>query len=303
MAFVQDITQAFPIIEHNTFLTVYCGESEAPPRRCSSLPARWRSRESDEECKREPSETCDSEAITDVCTEASDELAMVSDSASTAEDGETWNPWIGWYQLVQEPSPPPPPASQTPLRTALNAKASAWEPAAPDTQFVPKTWRVGKPDKPETLKLWQDSAADIVANMSLALGQVGSVTRVDCRRDGAGWEVSAHITTDGYFQYEGILTVAKESLLQEVEASDCIYLLGQSRTPFPPRHGGFCASLGSMRSTKKACWELYSKGLCPRGCECHWEHPAFMNTVNLTIDIAESMASLAMPCIEYEGTA
>jgi len=283
MLMIQGITQAFPVIEQNTFLHIDCGKIEAPPRRCTSLPARWRSRESDAEycveykCK--TSNVCDSEAITDVCTE--DGLSAC-DSASATEE------------VVEQPLPlpSPPPESGIPPRTALRAKAVAYEPSTPAVDFVPAVWRIGAPDKPETLDQWQDAAKDIVANMSLALGQVECVSRVDCCKDGMGWHVVAHITAAGLYEFQRIQTVGKESLLQDVEASECIYLLGQSRTPFPPTPAGFCASLASMRSTKKACWDYYNKGLCPRGCECLWEHPALVSTVNLTVDVSESMACI-----------
>jgi hypothetical protein len=287
---VQTQNMAIPVIEHNTFLTVCTGEeSAAPPRRCSSVPARLRS----------PAETVemqdfrgksvddnDSEAITEVSTEASDEPASCSDAgdieASMAvplayyqQDASQW--WC-------------PPILQTPLRTALSSKASSWQPSAPEKQEKPPTWRVGAAQSPEWQTWWEESAADIVAKMSFALGKAANISRVDCRKDAAGWVVTAHVDSLGFYNFEYLQTVAQNSLLQEAEESECIYLLGSRRVPFQRTPMGFFASLGSMRSTKKACWDVYNTGVCPRGCQCLWEHPAYVSTVDVTIDFSEALA-------------
>merc|ERR1719401_3402302 len=115
---MQCSTQAFPVIEKNTFLDVQCGEIEAPLRRCTSLPALWRSCESDSEfCteyKRKTSNVCDSEAITDVSTE--DGLSAC-DSASVIEEVVEFFPIQEFLQCV----PPPPRDSGILQKTALRA--------------------------------------------------------------------------------------------------------------------------------------------------------------------------------------
>lgn len=286
--------QAFPVVEQNTFLTVCCTESEMAPRRCSSVPARWRSREAASELvvpqKQKWSDMCDSEAITDFCTDASEERSTCSDSASTTEDCESLDPSlpIKFGEVDDEPPPPPPPPiARTPLRTALSSKAACWKPAAPAKVFEPAMWRVGAPKDRETLTTWQDSIADFVAQMSLAVEKVACVLRVDCRREGHAWEVTAHVNAEGFYQFQSIQTVAKESLLKSLADSECLHLMGKDRTPFQPTPNGFCTSLGSMRNTKKACWNYYNTGVCPRASKCIWEHPAVLNTVNVIIDMSE----------------
>jgi len=295
---IQNSTQAFPLIERNTFLTVYLDENEAPPRRCSSLPARLRDRT--ESCgadvKDKASDGFDSEAITDVCTEASDEPTSFSESA----DGDASSPGIVFGDFtendatfvenvatLQSMSALALPWVPVPPKTRLSSKAACWDPTASEAKESPVMWRVGAPKNSKWLEWWQETAADIVAKMSCTLGELECISRVESRREGADWIVTARSSSVAMCQFERIQTAAKQSLLQAAEASECIYVLGHRWSPFQQTPMGFFASLGSMRTTKKACWDVYNNGVCPRGCSCPWEHPAFVNTVNVIIDFTE----------------
>jgi len=291
------IQNAIPVIERNTFLTVCTSESVVAPRRCSSEPARPRSRVEDLEytvyLKNETSDNFDTETLTDACTEASDEPTSSSDSVITAEEMEASPAPVafGDFSLEESPCPPPP----TALRTALRAKAARWEPVAPAAPASKKgaapLWRVGAAESPEWQTWWEESAADMVAKMSCALGQVECISQVDCNKDGANWVVTARSDGTGYWQFAHLQSVAKASLIKAAEESECIYVLGHRKMPFQPSPDGFgfVASLGSMRTDKKACWDCYDKGVCPRGSDCLWEHPAFVSVVNVSLDFGEMM--------------
>jgi len=191
------------------------------------------------------------------------------------------------------PLPPAPPTRSTRLR----ANAVCWEPLAasaqPATDPEAPTWRVGAPGNAKTQKRWEDSAADVVATMVSALSQLTCISRVDCRPDGANWVVTVHSSPGGHrpqqhWQHEQIQTVAKASLAQAAENSECMWVLGHKHMPFQQSPMGFFASLGSMRNTKKACYDVYDRGVCPRGCSCLWEHPAVVSVVNVMIDFSET---------------
>lgn len=290
------IQTAIPVIERNTFLTVCTSESVVPPRRCSSVPARLRSHADDPEytvfLKDETSDNFDSETVTDACTD-SDEPTSSSDSVTTAEDTEVPVAPVAFGDFLPEDAvslcPPPP----TPLRTALRAKAPLWAPAVPAAPVPKKAskpmWRIGAAESPEWQKWWEESAADMVAKMSCALGEIGCISQVDCSKDGDNWVVTARSDASGYWQFAHLQSIAKASLIKAAEESECIYVLGHRRMPFQPTQTGFVASLGSMRTDKKACWDVYDRGVCPRGSECLWEHPAFVSVLNVSFDFGEMM--------------
>lgn len=288
--------EAFPVVEKNTFLTVYTGEVEAPQRRSSSVPARLRDRYDDLACKVEDndksSDSFDSEAITDVCTEASDETpASFSDSGITTEDGDISTPILEYaHQDYQDTMPlvELPPTTQ---KTRLNAKALSWQPAVAAVEPPPKPepmWKVGGPQNKKTMKWWQDTAAQVVQKLSFDLGKLDYISRVESIKDGADWTVTVRSTPDKMYQFERVLTVAKQSMMKAGNSSECVYVLGKKWTPFQPTPVGFFASLGSMKTPKKACWDVYDQGVCPRGCQCLWEHPAFVTVVNVVVDFGHS---------------
>jgi hypothetical protein len=248
------------------------------------------------------SETFDFEAATDICTDASDEVATLSDSGHTSE-GETQEDQASTSTESQSLQSLPQPQA----RTKLNAKAAMWAPQAtlvtpvvvevmppppppPPVDEGAMMWRVGKPKNDEWLQMWKNTAADVVAKMSLALGDNSCVTRVECNKnkDGQGWTVIARSNMDAYYQFERLQTIAKEALLQAAEETPSLYIMGHRRLPFQPTPMGFYANLGTMTNTKKACWDVYSKGFCPRSCTCTWEHPIQMMTVNVMIDFTEA---------------
>lgn len=282
------MNQAFPVVEHNTFLTVYCENTDVPPRRCSSVPARLRSSDYSHEGakQRKASDGVDSEAVTDVCTEGSDENASSSESGNLTEDGDALNSTVAAEEAEISLSPLAEPFTPAHFKTPLRSQAARWEPAAPagDEKIM---WRVGAPKNQKRLKWWQDEAADIVARMSCALGELEAVSRVECRKECDGWIVVAHCDPSAFYHFERIQTVAKQALMDADEASECICVLGNKLQPFQPTPMGFFASLGSMNNPKKACWDVYSKGMCPRGSACLWEHPAMVEIVNLAVVFGE----------------
>lgn len=285
-------SEAFPVVEKNTFLTVCVREAETPTRRSSSVPARLRDQYDDSECCKS-SDCFDSEAVTDVCTEASDETpASFSDSGITTEDGEMSTPILEYaHQDWQDTVPVLCLPVAAPQRTPLSSKAASWGEKTPlsskAASFEPPAqpmWKVGAPKNNKTKKWWQDSAAQVVKQLSMDLGKADYITRVESIKEGEDWTVTIRSTPEQVYQFQRILTIAKESIMKAGDDSTCMYVLGRKWTPFQATPYGFSASLGSMRTPKKACWDMYDNGSCPRGCTCLWEHPAYVAAVNVVVD-------------------
>jgi hypothetical protein len=234
------------------------------------------------------SENFDFEVATDVCTKTSDEVAAFSDSAHTSES----EPQDECLQSL----PPP----QT--KTKLNSQAAMWAPTifvamlppppAPPPHMTEGAamWQVGKPKTEEWLHRWKDTVAHVVAKMSLALGKHKCITQVECLKNNAdkGWTVIARSNMEGFYQFERLQTAAKDALLKEAEETPSLCILGHRRLPFHRTPMGFCATVGTVTNAKKACWDIYSNGFCPRSCMCTWEHPAQMQTVDVMIDFTET---------------
>jgi len=67
--------------------------------------------------------------------------------------------------------------------------------------------------------------------------------------------------------------LAQAHLLSAAAKSQNIYIMGYCLRPFMPQSWGFAARLGAMMDENQACWGLFQKGYCTRGCACQWQHP------------------------------
>lgn len=156
-------------------------------------------------------------------------------------------------------------------RIKLTSKAEAWEPGAP-------------PQDP-LFQEFQQEASQIIMTAQAALQADG---RASCVQAMTAWEgMCLRIFVPG--GCEDILEVAKAALLSAADLSTSTYIMGYGGNPFTTQLGGFTATMGAMRDESKACWEMYRYGICRRSCHCRWQHPPFLTSITVSVEVADAV--------------
>jgi hypothetical protein len=153
-------------------------------------------------------------------------------------------------------------------RTALSSKAQSW---SPKVQMVNSVFDV--------------QMANIKTNIEMALANNAIMASVQTQKGLSGFTV--FISSDqGDKESETVLCIAQQAILRALcvaqqqatlraaEQSSCVYLLGYENMPFKRVPKGFIATLAEMGNETMACWDLFARGECASGSECHLGHPA-----------------------------
>lgn len=90
-----------------------------------------------------------------------------------------------------------------------------------------------------------------------------------------------------------LLTVAKSALFNATSGSNSCYIMGYANKPFITTSTGFLTMLGDMQDESRACWDLYSKGMCSRECTCRWEHPECFVPLKIVVKERSSLDGLS----------
>lgn len=239
------------LVVRNTFIEV----EEAPVetssrRRCNSLPPSLRFQSDATACFKKSLQSEDGASDTEASTEA------FSDSGSDAGSGTSTAGGPGSSVLSQE--------TTTSGRSKLKSSARAYTPGegqAHVCQFV------GRDN-------FMQEVATLVLHLQGILMAAGIAKSVEAVEDWQGWRVQLVIPQEATEATEGLLTLAKQGMLQWAECSSLTYVLGYCAQPFVPQpNGGFVATLGAMENSSCACWDFYRFGCCKRMQLCRWQHP------------------------------
>jgi len=111
--------------------------------------------------------------------------------------------------------------------------------------------------------------------------------------DRRGWTVELMPRGDAATNKEYVLTLAKNALFSKTSESNIAYIMGYATKPFMYKTNGFTTIIGDMQDESKVCWDIYSKGLCTRGCACRWEHPECLIPINIVVKERPMAISLA----------
>lgn len=104
-----------------------------------------------------------------------------------------------------------------------------------------------------------------------------------------GWTIEVMPTEELKHEKDCLVTLAQNALLTATSSSKTIYIMGHAIKPFMTKSQGFVAMIGDMQDETTACWELYSKGACPKGCACSWEHPNCLMPINVVVKERSSL--------------
>lgn len=138
---------------------------------------------------------------------------------------------------------------------------------------------------PRTVSDFKNEVAQLATTVSAKLADCKHAIHVETYKasDGQGWTVEVTPAEESNAHKEYLLTLAKSSLFSDSDSSNSVYIMGYAVKPFISKSDGFVTMVGNMRDASKACWDLYSKGMCTRDCLCKWEHPTCYMPIDVVI--------------------
>eukprot|EP00930_Biecheleria_cincta_P074496 TRINITY_DN61706_c0_g1_i1.p1 TRINITY_DN61706_c0_g1~~TRINITY_DN61706_c0_g1_i1.p1 ORF type:complete len:292 (+),score=67.27 TRINITY_DN61706_c0_g1_i1:179-1054(+) len=232
----------------NTFIEVEEEETHSAAKRTSSLPASFRLTQDEPLCMKKGLQL---------------PFRPPRDGSSAGSTGDGSSQDEGLSDVDVSTEAPSELSSLQPVRTCLRSGARAWNPCEEDA--VLREIREG------------------AESMRQAIMATGLVMSSNIVLDKNGFEILAMSTQDQAL--EGVLTMAKHSLLQWAETSSSIYVLGYCHRPFIPLPDGigFVATMSVLEDTSCCCWDAYKWGYCKRGQQCRWQHPRRLVPLSLRI--------------------
>lgn len=170
------------------------------------------------------------------------------------------------------------PAPEVPSRTKLSASAKVWAP----NRRVGGALQMPSDVKKEFTTIL--TAAQTALMSCARVQQVGSMQREE------NWLLEASCLHADLPNAHMSLGIAKQAMLYATAESKNIRVLGYNRTPFAPISSclGFSAKFAFVDDEASACWNLLATGACRHGCNCRWQHPTYVVTMNVTIKAAGS---------------
>jgi len=183
--------------------------------------------------------------------------------------------------------------------TRLKSSARAWQPdwgqelqmdddsAVTRLKSSAKAWQPNFGQAEEAPCDFKREVAHAVSCTQAALARTGLVS-TEVARTCQGYEIKVTMLgrPEAALQVEGLLTLAKQSLLNWAEtASSSTYVLGYCGRPFQLGVGCFVAQLGAMEDPDNACWDSYRWGCCKRGNLCRWQHPKRVIPISVRVEM------------------
>jgi len=144
---------------------------------------------------------------------------------------------------------------------------------------------------------FKEQVSSLAMSVSAALSGCEHIWRTEVVRDMSTESWSIEITTkdEHMLHKEEILATAKHALSAISNMSKNMYILGYAASPSVAKSSGFLTLVGNMKDETKACWVLYSKGVCSRDGSCRWQHPSCVMPLNIVVKPAHQAAWQFMP--------
>lgn len=131
---------------------------------------------------------------------------------------------------------------------------------------------------------FKQEAAQILMMVTTMLASVASAASQSfTNEDGHGWRVEIYVREEDMCFEDYYLTIAKNALTEAAKQSRLVYIMGSGETPFVSKSLGFTTTLGEMADQTKACWDVYTQGVCWRESSCRWRHPQCLMPVNVVL--------------------
>lgn len=132
---------------------------------------------------------------------------------------------------------------------------------------------------------FKQEVADLTMAVIATLGESAFVSQVEAFKDKdcQGWTIEVIMSGAQKDHKEYLLTVAQSALFSATNSSKTVYIMGYAVKPFIAKSHGFVTLLGDMQDESRACWDLYTHGVCNRDRECRLQHPECFTPLNIVV--------------------
>lgn len=167
-------------------------------------------------------------------------------------------------------------APMSPMRTPLNRATTAWSPQ----QAPIASLGGGLPlDLRHRLSRTIVKAKEAFAAFTL-------IQRTALMEYGGVWSLVGYCLPQHQCYAQILLSKARMALASASDESNDVFVIGNDGAPCMVTHGqvGMSVQLALVEDKSIACWDILTKGFCPRAHACRWQHPLWK--APLTISIA-----------------
>jgi hypothetical protein len=115
-----------------------------------------------------------------------------------------------------------------------------------------------------------------VVDVQVQSGGMGGTTMIDAEFQGVAPDASL------------IFPLVKDAVLNAAAHSENTYVMGYNARPFNDLDAlSFSMNIGCVPHAHQntACWDTYENGICPRKCNCRWDHPAALDMMRVIVTL------------------
>jgi len=147
---------------------------------------------------------------------------------------------------------------------------------------------------PSFVTAFKEEMSDLAISVTAKLGECPYTAKCDATKDKefAGWTITVLPKEEVQSHKDYLISLAQSQLFSATNVANTLYITGYAKKPFTTTKTGFITTLGDMQDESRACWDLYSEGMCTRACKCRWEHPECYMPVRFVIKDRASLKGL-----------
>jgi len=148
---------------------------------------------------------------------------------------------------------------------------------------------------PRFASAFKDEMRDLAMSVTAKLGECPYTAKCTTSKDTEfqGWTITVLPKEELQSHKDYLISLAQSQLFSATNIANTLYITGYAKKPFTTTTTGFITTVGDMQDESKACWDLYSEGMCTRGgCKCRWEHPECYMPVRVVIEERTSLKAL-----------
>jgi len=141
---------------------------------------------------------------------------------------------------------------------------------------------------------FKQEMAELATSVTGILGECPYTSKAEATKDKEfqGWTITLSPKEELQSHKDHLINLAQSALFSASNNSHTLYIIGYANKPFISTSTGFITTVGDMQDESKACWDLYSEGMCTRDCKCRWEHPECYMPIRVVLKERTSLKSL-----------
>jgi hypothetical protein len=273
----------------NTFVHI-ADEQAGSKRRSSSAPPHFHNIEKleprldDEECQPNcklndffmVSDRRQGSKCSDDCTASTTDNSDAAD-ASDADSSEEPSPTASVDLSAAKQSP-------AYTRTPLRRNSKVWSPCQASTALAATTAPLGGVPLDIRHRL-----SRTILHAKQMIGALSLIYRTALMESTGVWSLVGYCNPEHRNYAQILLSKAKQALVSAADNSSDVFAIGYDATPVIGSQCQICVNMqfALVEDKSKACWDILTKGFCPRGHACRWQHPLWKAPVSIGISFEQ----------------